>query len=75
MPLPCLANFACNKFHLFVFVHGFQGNAFDMKLIKNHVSLLHPESLLLISVQNEDKTDNDISDLGKELAKEIIGNS
>lgn len=45
-----------------------------MKLIKNHVSLLHPESLLLISVQNEDKTDNDIQELGRELAKEIIGN-
>ena len=44
-----------------------------MKLIKNHVSLNYPETLLLISVCNEDKTDNDIGTLGKDLAKEIVG--
>jgi esterase/lipase len=28
--------------HLIVFVHGFQGNSFDMRLIKNYVSFLYP---------------------------------
>ncbi|KRX10165.1 hypothetical protein PPERSA_08568 [Pseudocohnilembus persalinus] len=69
-PQPSLYN-QQNKFHLFIFVHGFQGNAYDMRLLKNHISVLYPEALLLLSVENEGKTDEDISSLGKNLADEI----
>jgi pimeloyl-ACP methyl ester carboxylesterase len=57
--------------HLIILVHGFQGNSFDMKLIKNNLSMLHPEALILCSAANEDNTENDISDMGLKLASEI----
>ena len=57
--------------HLIILVHGFQGNSFDMKLIKNNLSMLHPEALLLCSSANEDNTENDIADMGLKLANEI----
>ena len=43
--------------HLIIFVHGFQGNAFDL--------------LLMCSRKNEDHTDEDISGMGERLSKEI----
>ena len=43
-----------------VFVHGFQGNSFDMRLIKNYVSFMYPESMFLCATSNEDQTDTDI---------------
>lgn len=42
-----------------------------MRLIKNHISVLYPEALLLLSVENEGKTEEDITELGLNLAKEI----
>lgn len=42
-----------------------------MRLLKNHISVLYPEALLLLSVENEGKTDEDINSLGKNLADEI----
>ncbi|KAL4442271.1 hypothetical protein ABPG74_005612 [Tetrahymena malaccensis] len=63
--------FKKTTFHLFVFVHGFQGNAFDMRLIKNHMMLLYPECLFLLSIQNEGRTEGNIQVMGENLAKEI----
>jgi len=40
--------------HLFVLVHGFQGNSCDMRLLKNNLSLNHPEAIFLSSTVNED---------------------
>lgn len=42
-----------------------------MRLLKNHISVLYPEALLLLSVDNEGKTEDDIFTLGKNLSVEI----
>ena len=57
--------------HLFVFVHGFQGNSYDMRMIKNYISFRHPESLFLCSSSNEDQTNGDILEMGIRLANEV----
>lgn len=57
--------------HLFVMVHGFQGNSYDMRLLKNNLSLLNPDALFLCSTMNEDKTEGDIMELGLNLASEV----
>ena len=58
--------------HLFVLVHGFQGNAYDMRLLKNNLSLLYPEALFLCSSSNENETEGDIMSMGVRLAQEIL---
>ncbi len=57
--------------HLFVLVHGFQASSNDMRTIKNHLALLHPEAVFLCSSGNESKTDGDISEMGRNLAEEV----
>ena len=52
--------------------HGFQGNSWDMKLFKNNISLLFPQTLFLCSSANEDHTDDDIMTMGKRLSTEVI---
>jgi pimeloyl-ACP methyl ester carboxylesterase len=54
-----------------VLVHGFQGNAFDMRLFKNNLSVVYPDALFLSSSSNEDCTDGDINVMGKNLATEV----
>lgn len=58
--------------HLFVLVHGFQGNSFDMRLIKNNLSLLYPEAIFLCSNSNEENTEGDFSEMGIRLAQEVV---
>jgi|TARA_B110000285_G_scaffold117981_1_gene133677 triacylglycerol esterase/lipase EstA (alpha/beta hydrolase family) len=57
--------------HLWVLVHGFQGNSQDMKMIKNNIALVFPEVMFLMSSANEDHTEGDISEMGVRLAQEI----
>eukprot|EP00744_Colponema_vietnamica_P009335 GILI01013284.1.p1 GENE.GILI01013284.1~~GILI01013284.1.p1 ORF type:complete len:369 (+),score=101.19 GILI01013284.1:46-1107(+) len=57
--------------HLLVLVHGFQGNSFDMRLMKNNIATLFPDSLFLCSSINEDHTEGDISVMGSRLAQEV----
>lgn len=57
--------------HIFIFAHGFQGNSFDMRLFKNTLSILYPDYLFLSSISNEDNTEKDIDELGKNLALEV----
>lgn len=57
--------------HLFVLVHGFQGTQQDMKLLKNQISLVHPEGVFLLSKSNEKQTDGDIQKMGENLANEV----
>lgn len=57
--------------HLIVLVHGFQGNAYDMRLIKNTISLINPSIVFMSSRANENKTENDILEMGKTLANEV----
>lgn len=57
--------------HCVVFVHGFQGNSYDMRLLRNVVSAFYPSIVLLCSSSNEDDTEGCIQAMGKRLAKEI----
>ncbi|CAD8092276.1 unnamed protein product [Paramecium sonneborni] len=57
--------------HLFVFVHGYQGNSYDMRLWRNNLAIRYPDHLSLISKCNEDNTDQDIMVMGEKLALEI----
>jgi Putative serine esterase (DUF676)/Protein FAM135 len=56
--------------HLIVFVHGFQGNSFDLRLIRNQVALYFSNSILMCSHFNETHTEEDISQMGQRLADE-----
>lgn len=58
--------------HLFVLVHGFQGNSYDMRLMKNNIALLFPEAICLCSSANEDNTDGDVNEMGIRLAQEVV---
>jgi len=58
--------------HLLVLVHGFQGNSFDMRLMRNNLALLYPDSMFLSSTCNEDNTEGDINDMGIRLAQEVV---
>lgn len=68
-----LATSTSNKsnLHLVVLVHGFQGNSYDMRLIKAQLALVRPDLILLSSHMNEGETDGDIMKLGRNLALEI----
>eukprot|EP00933_Yihiella_yeosuensis_P070850 TRINITY_DN79002_c0_g1_i1.p1 TRINITY_DN79002_c0_g1~~TRINITY_DN79002_c0_g1_i1.p1 ORF type:complete len:843 (+),score=120.81 TRINITY_DN79002_c0_g1_i1:157-2685(+) len=57
--------------HLFVLVHGFQGNSFDMRLMKNNIALLYPDAIFLCSQANEDNTEGDFNEMGIRLAQEV----
>ena len=39
--------------HLLVMCHGLQGNHGDMRLFRNQIALLYPESIILLSISNE----------------------
>jgi hypothetical protein len=58
--------------HLFVLCHGFQGNSYDMRLMKNNIALLFPEAVCLCSSSNEDNTEGDVSEMGIRLAQEVV---
>jgi hypothetical protein len=57
--------------HLFVLVHGFQGNSFDMRLMRNNISVMFPDAVLLSSSCNEESTEGDISEMGIRLGQEV----
>jgi len=68
--------------HLCVTVHGYNGNCFDMRLIKNQLELMHflqqqpdPNAqsafVVLMSSSNHAFTEGDISVMGRNLAYEI----
>lgn len=42
-----------------------------MRLIKNYVSFMYPESMFLCSSSNEDMTDSDIFEMGTRLSNEV----
>jgi hypothetical protein len=58
--------------HLFVLVHGWQGNSFDMRLMKNNLALLLPDAMFLCSTANEDLTDSCLEESGIRLAQEVM---
>jgi len=42
-----------------------------MRLLKNNLSLAHPEAIFLASSANEDQTEGDIFEMGERLAQEV----
>ena len=42
-----------------------------MRLFKNTLSVVYPDSLFLSSIANEDNTEGDISEMGRNLAREV----
>jgi len=66
----------CQGYHVIVLVHGYHGSTFDMSLFKNHLQVILEHSdtypLFLISKVNEmEKTEGDIRDMGRRLAEEV----
>lgn len=57
--------------HVIVLVHGFQGTGFDMRLMKNIISLHYPAALCLCSIANEEDTEGNIEQMGEKLAAEV----
>lgn len=57
--------------HVFVLVHGFQGNHGDMRALRNQITYVYPESVVLLSTANEDQTEGDIMEMGERLATEV----
>ena len=62
--------------HLYVFVHGFHGNSFDLRGMRNQLALLHPDKAsarYLLSSCNEDHTASaSFETLGANLAREVL---
>ena len=62
--------------HLIVFVHGFHGNAYDMRTMRDQLALLLPnkgDAKFLCSAANEEHTAHaSFETLGANLAREIV---
>lgn len=77
VPLPSIQVSSPKKgVHLFVLVHGYQGSSWDMRLFKNHLQAVLDHSdcdpMFLCSKMNEQKkTEGDIRQMGRRLAKEV----
>ncbi len=56
---------------MIVLCHGFQGNSFDLRLFKNNISYLYPDTMFLCASSNEDMTDGEIAQMGVRLANEV----
>ena len=67
---PSIQNTNYTGMHCIVLVHGFQGSHFDVRVIKNCISVAYPDALLLCSQANENDTDCDVFELGLKLAEE-----
>ena len=59
------------QYHLYVFVHGFQASSQDMRSFRNHLQVLLPNAMFLVSQSNEKDTDSRIEELGMKLAQEV----
>lgn len=57
--------------HLIVFVHGFLGNSYDLRLMRNHLAILFPHFDFFMSTANEEATLDSIEDMGHNLAEEV----
>lgn len=57
--------------HLFVLVHGYQGNSFDMGMLKNYIQLAYPHTVLLAATANESYSDAPIVEQAERLALEV----
>lgn len=64
----------CLGKHLFVLVHGYQGNSWDMRMFRNRLLVKCPDDVFLMSECNEKEslTEGDIAEMGSRLAAEIV---
>ncbi|KAL1525926.1 hypothetical protein AB1Y20_020752 [Prymnesium parvum] len=67
---------ASSDLHVFIFVHGFHGNAYDLRALRNQIALLHPDKAnvrYLCSCTNEDHTATaSFESLGNNLVREVL---
>ena len=56
---------------VFILVHGFQGRAYDVHLLKQAIVLVNPDAVVLSSSSNETSTEGDITAMGLKLASEV----
>ena len=59
---------------MIILVHGFRGNQFDMRLLQIIIRSRYPSTIFVLSSANEDCTDGNIEEMGKNLAKEVESN-
>lgn len=64
--------YATTESHLYILVHGFEGCYFDLKIVRDNISLAYPSASFLLSRCNEGKTSQSIYDSGFHLSQEII---
>ena len=57
--------------HLIVLVHGFQGNSFDLRMLRNNIAVAYPNTMFLCSKINEVSSEGDIGVMGHRLATEV----
>ena len=57
--------------HIYIFVHGYQANSWDMRLFCNYMRQSLPNMIYLLAQSNENDTDQDINMMGLKLAEEI----
>ena len=69
-----VAEHDCTGKHLFVLVHGYQGNSWDMRMFRNRLLVKCPDDVFLMSESNEapTATEGDIAKMGQRLAAEIV---
>lgn len=64
------------RVHLIVFVHGFHGNSYDLRTMRDHLALVHPHKTLLrflcSSINEEHTSHASFEQLGANLAAEVI---
>ena len=75
-------NHECSGKHIFVLVHGYQGNSWDMRMFRNHLLCLcgangqsnNNSDLFLMAQSNESdgQSEHSIEEMGNRLAKEIV---
>lgn len=69
---PMKVSLSTSDLHVFVLVHGLGARAGDMGRLADHIYLLHPDAVVLMSALNEGLTDGDILDMGTRLAQEVL---
>lgn len=68
---PIRLSLQSDDLHVFVLVHGLGARSSDMGRLADHIYLLHPEAVVLMSALNEGLTDGDILEMGTRLAQEV----
>jgi hypothetical protein len=58
--------------HVIVLAHGYQGNSWDMRMFRNYMAVLFPDFVYILPTSNENRTEEDIAEMGQRLAEEIV---